>query len=693
MLKYEIKKLLVKQYALFFIAMVLVLEFFSLSSVYKEVVFDNEIIRQSYYEYMDVMQGKLDEKKEKYIMYEVQKVLNAKSKLTEIQNKLYNNEYFNEDEYLSEYLKIQPYLMKSDAVNMVYEKYKYSVKNPSKRYLFPYFPDGFLRDKSDIIMLLFIISTVTMFFVSEEKTKIILLIRSCESTQKNTFLSKIIVIFIMLLVVHIAVSFLEFTFILKFVGMEYMSYPIQSIEYFSGCRYDISILKAFIYVQIIKLLGYNFIAAFTVLLTVMFKKVIVSTALPLTTCLLQQFVFEESNKAYYLPTGLLRALGYFRGDSYKKITNFTETIQVKSFSEVPQNIFIVVIFSSVLFIFFSIIYGMNYYKRIVIRKHVKVASIMALILILFSGCNNNEKETDVYFNLRDLGFLAQNGNYYFTNVIEVLPNGILSSDIIKAFEKDGESSFNVMRDPFDNDMQSGIFCVVRNNLYIFKFLNEKGFEITKISLENFEMEKIFAQSVFDKSAFLGLKKQNDVVLDKTVLRFFTDEKNLFLITTDNELYCGDMSLNNLECIISDGIYQDNLVFDGNTIYYVNFNLELRAYDLSSCENSLIAGDFARAIALDDEYLIYSNSEGIFSLNLLNNKLKKLSKIKADAISCSNSKIVYSENDVLYLLENNNSKEIYNGRLLYFGCLSDSKSVFCRSAGKEGFNDFMIDIDS
>jgi len=673
--------------------MVLVLEYFSLSSVYKEAVFDNEIIRQSYYEYMDVMQGKLDEKKEKYIIYEVQKVLNAKSKLTEIQNKLYNDEYLYEDEYLSEYLKIQPYLMKSDAVNMVYEKYKYSVKNPSKRYLLPYFPDGFLRDKPDDIMLLFIILTATVFFINEEKTKIVLLIRSCESTKKNTFLSKVVAFFIMILSVHVVVSFLEFTFYLKYVGTECMSYPIQSIEYFGGCKYNISILKAFVYIQIIKFLGYIFIAAFTVLLTVLFKKAVVSVALPLTICMLQQFTFGESNKAYYLPTGLLRALGYFRGDSYKKITNFTETIQVKSFSEISQNVFISVIIFSLFFIFFSVICGLNYYKHIIMKKRVKVVSIMSLILILFSGCNNNYNETEIYFNLRDLGSFAQNNNYYFTNVIEVLPSGIVSSNIIKAFEKKGGNSFSIMRNPFDNDMQNGIFCVVRNNLYVFQYLNERGFEITKISLEDFDMEKVFTQSVFYESAFLGLKKQNNVVLDKTVLRFFTDEKNLFLITTDNELYCGDMSLNNLECIISDGIYQNNLVFDGNTIYYVNFNLELRAYNLSSCKNTLISGEFVKSVALDSEKLIYSNREGIFSLNLLNNKLNKLSNLKADAISCSNGKIVYSKNDVLYLLEDNNSKKIYDGRLLYFGCLSDGKSVFCRGSNKEGFNDFMINIDN
>lgn len=693
MLKYEIKKLFLKQYAIFFIATTLVLEVFYLSSVYKEAVFDNEIIRNSYYEYMNIMQGQLDDKKEQYIIYEAQEVSNAKSKLTEIQNKLYNDKYLDEDEYLSEYLEIQPYLMKSDAVNMAYEKYKYAVKNPSKHYLIPYFPDGFLKDKPDVIMLIFIVLTTTIFFIYEEKTRIILLIRSCESTKKDTFISKIIILFIILLAVHISVSLLEFTFILKYVGAECMSYPIQSIEYFGGCRYDISILKTFVYVQIIKFLGYSFIMALTILLTVLSKNAIVSTALPLIICLLQQFVFEKSNKAYYLPTGLLRALGYFRGDSYEKILNFTETIQVKSFSEVPQNILIAVIFFSVFFIFASIICGRFYYKRIVIRKRVKVASILALILFLFSGCDNNSKETNVYFNLRDLGSFAQNNNYYFTNVIESLPNGIASSNIIMAFEKNGENSFSVMRNPFDNDIQSGIFCVVRNNMYVFQYLNEMGFEITKISLEDFEMEKIFGQSIFDESAFLGLKKQNDVVLDKTVLRFFTDEKNLFLITTDNELYQGDMSLNNLECIISDGIYQNNLVFDGNTIYYVNFNLELRGYNLSTCKNTLVSEEFVRAVALDNENLIYSNREGIFSLNLLNNKLKKLSKLKADTISCSNGKIVYSKNDILYLLEDNNSKEIYNGRLLYFGCLSDGKSVFCRNIGKEGYNDFMIDIDN
>lgn len=120
-----------------------------------------------------------------------------------------------------------------------------------------------------------------------------------------------------MIIAELLASGSELLFLCRECGWQALSYPIQSIRYFSGCVYNISILNSFVLLQAIRLLGYIFLAAAVILLCVTIKKPLFVVFVPCSLCLLQQFLFTEGSTAYYLPTVFLRATRYFRGEIYQ----------------------------------------------------------------------------------------------------------------------------------------------------------------------------------------------------------------------------------------------------------------------------------------------------------------------------------------------------------------------------------------
>lgn len=78
MLKQELKKLFLKQYALLATLILIVLQCIIFSFSYKEIKFSNEFTKENYYEYMDIMQGEINIDKEKFILNEQKKLLKQK---------------------------------------------------------------------------------------------------------------------------------------------------------------------------------------------------------------------------------------------------------------------------------------------------------------------------------------------------------------------------------------------------------------------------------------------------------------------------------------------------------------------------------------------------------------------------------------------------------------------------------------
>lgn len=354
MLGYELKKLLFKQHGLILAVLFALIEIITLNFLYSKTNFPNMSTKEQYIKYMQIMSGEITEEKKEFILSEHKKILTAQSEFKSLQEKIISGELA-DDEYLSKYVMLEPELKKTDAFLMAFNRYKYAYGDPNRRYIMEKC-GGLCRDYPDIPIILFIVSITSVCFLSEENTRMIVLIRSYANGKKKTFVAKLLALMFTIFTMAFTIAILELIMIYRAIGAEAFMYPIQSIEYFSGCTYNMTIFQVFSAITLLRTIGYLFIIFLTIFLCVIVKKPVPVMTVPLALCLLQQFIFSTADKAYYIPTGFLRASGYFKGDTYNY--NTSELV----FSVIPTYVLFLMALLIVIIICFVIIIGGKYYN-------------------------------------------------------------------------------------------------------------------------------------------------------------------------------------------------------------------------------------------------------------------------------------------------------------------------------------------
>ncbi len=690
MLNHEINKLFIKQYGLIAIAVIIIIQAFVYQSLYQNSDFSNENTKNIFYGYMEVMEGKLDAQKEKFISDEQETILDAQSRLKLLQNSLLSGRIKDMNEYADEFAKLQADVSKADAFEQLLSMYNYAMEDTDRRYIIMPCKIGFCRDYPDIVLTVIIILYSALFFLCEESSRVIALIRACGNSKVNVFLSKLTVLFIFIFSAHFSSAICEY-FFLRLYLRDGINYPVQSLEYFEGCEYSFSVLQIFIFVQILKFLGYLFLSGITVLLSVTVKKAVPIVSIPLATCIIQQFIFTEPSYGYFLPTGLLRSVGYFRGNVYETRHDFSGETKIKVFSAVPESVLFIVITVAVIFIFAMIKIGVNYYIPPK-RQRLKLLSLCLLpvIILMLGGCTSaKQNPLEIYFNLNDAGFISQNDKYYF-----YFDN--LDGRKLTAVNKETSDRFNVLRTPFYEEIAADNCCLAGGYLYLFRFGSAKSFAIYRIDLNSYDLELVAEQNTESFYSFLGLKFDNNVVIDKTVLRFFTDTDSLFLITNDNELYKCGTDLRNAECIISDGIYNNNLVYAYNKIYYINNKLELKECSADGNQSRVLSSKPVKAFDIYGETIIYSGNDGVFALNVKDSAEEQLSDMSADRIDTDEGRTVFSADDAIYLLDEKSKEctEIYGGRLVSFNIITGTDYLLGSGYSEKNkrIEDFIINLE-
>lgn len=667
MFGYELKKLFIKQYAAVMLIVLTLLQIIFLSFVYEDEKFDNETTRKQYFEYTEALKGRLNSEKTAFVLSEQESILNAKAELKSLQDAVYNGKITDKNEYTEKSLKIQRVLSKSTAFDMIFSKYKYISDEPQNRFFLSYGKLGMCRDYPDVTALILLIAYAANCFFCEESSQMIVLIKACESRRKNTFISKIAVFGIFIILTQLLMSVCEYFFMQCSIGREGLNYPVQSLEYFGGCEYNITVFEAFVFIGILKIIGYIFLFSFIAFLSVVWKKAVISVSVPLVICLIQQFVFSDKSMGYYIPTGLLRAVGFFRGNAYETKVYYGNKVMEKVFSAVSKSDMIGIIIISMLLSLVFLTVGYRYYKG-----HRKISAILAAalpLIFMLGGCgqNNGNELPNMYYNLKSASVFAQNDKiyYYFDNErnVTAVENG---------------KNFSAVREPFDSKLWVDNFCIADNKMYLFQYVSLNSFSLYELDLDTYHIEEICGQRGEPNYSFLGLRFDSSTIFDKTVLNAFTDGKRLFLVTSDNEVYECNMDLNGSECIISDGIFGSNLIYNGNSIYYINNKLEFVKYDVNEKSRVILSNNFARAFDVDSEKIVYSSSDGIYIYDIINKTEEKLSELTSDNILIDGSNVVFSSGNMLYLynINKNECREIYNESLVDFSIIKGENSILC-----------------
>lgn len=593
-------------------------------------------------EYMSEFSGKLTAEKEEKILAEQERILGAYNEEQMIMRKLSAGEFSTEAEFKAEIEKTSAVTERKAAFDSFLEEYEYAAEDPEKRYILSGNYDGFAADYPDVFILVFTILMTAALFLNEESSNVITFIRIYENGGAKTLSAKLLTLFFAIFALCLFRTGAEFLFMSIRGNFSELLYPLQSVEFFGTSEYNISILGAFFAVSAARLTGYLFVSALIILLSVTVKKALFTVFIPCAVCVLQQFVFTPATPAYYLPTGLLRGVGYFRGSDPESSSEISALApEAQRFIAVPAEYFALIMILTIIFIIFSIIIAARYYGGVSRKRHKKAAALVLTLTVLvsLSGCSPQNENEKIIFNSGESTWFAQNDDFYFISD---------ERGAARISKSDGEE-VQLFHDPFYSGDYDISMTVCGGELYCYNKAADGsgGLSVDKITLNGLRKSTV-STAQDDGAGFLGLSLKSDNDFVGTVYSIFTDGSEIYFICADRKIY----SLNGgaPECVVSEGLYDVNQVsFDGREIYYINKKLELKRYDVGSGETAHIAGDFTKTIYYDGTRLIFSNDEGIFSFVPDDNSTEKLSSERAEAISSDGKSIIYSKDGALFLL--------------------------------------------
>ncbi len=672
MLRFELDKLFIKQKALVLLIVVFVITVFTVVYNYPKNTFSSSETERQFYEYTKELSGKLTEEKKEKILAEQLVIIEAQNDESIVSSKLRNGGYENREEYRAELSKTLAVTNRAEPFNELFTRYSHAVADPERRYILSGNYDGMTVDFADLPFILLIVFSTAMLFLTEENSKMITFMRISENGQGRTFRAKIVSLALLIVAGSVFGTAAEFVMLNVRGSFEELSYPIQSIVYFDGCPFDLTILEGFLVLNLIKLMGYFFVSAFVILLSITLKKALLTVFIPFALCVLQQFAFTPATPAYYLPTGLLRAVGYFRG-AYQ-----TETYPIETIEPVPPQTVFIVSGAALVFIAVSIFTAYKYYcprgKKFNSKAAVSVISA-ALVCLTLTGCG--EERRGAPMNWRETSYFSQSDDYIF-----FLNEG---GEITAERKSDGEK-ISLMHDPFAEKSVFGAIYSSDNTLYYLK----SGFssELISLNADTFE-ERLVYSPLADEGTILGLgygfKRER-----LSVEAAFSNGTDWFLKSSEGGIF--RLKNGSLENILSDKEVTSKLCFDGRRIFYITQALELMSYDTVSSEENQISDDFVGAVYTDGERVVYSTEQGIFSLYPENNTEEKLSDETADELACADGRTVYCKDETLYLLDDE-PVEIYSGMQFGFAVISGKNKVWVRAYDTQTnqTNDLFLDL--
>lgn len=656
MFKTEFKKLCIKQFGLILFIVCVIGEIIFVNYLYSEREFITESTEQHFYEYMKVFSGKLTSEKITAILAEQEQIVDAQNAEHAIENQLINGKYSNEQEFIAEYEQYNLITQRSEAFDLIFEQFSYALESPNERFLTIGNYSGLGMDFPDVLLLVLVIFLTSVLFLNEEDSNVINFIKISENGKQKTLMGKLLSIFILIISAQIIRTFMEFFLIVLRGNIHELNYPIQSIEFFQNCQFGITILQGFFAISALRLLGYIFVSAFIVILSVTIHKPLPVIFIPSTICFLQQFLFSTLTPVYYFPTGLLRAVGYFRGDVFSKNNSGDE---VKLLSAIPISHLILLITMTVVFILFSLILAYKYYSgksfNTFLRKIIGFFLVVSFCSML-NGCSSTLTK-NIKFNFSESRFFAQNeDNYYISG----------NNEIMQVSKTDGLET-NLIHNAFADINPSNIIAkpiiTIDDDLY---YLN--NLDINRISLADYGEKQVFTNDYTNSVGFLGinLSKRTDYNILSILRGFFTDEKNFYYIYDDRVL-------KGSECIIDESIYNFMLCYDGQKIYYINNLLQLKYYDTRTGETIRLPGEFVRAVYYDGTRILYSDKNGIFELTQSDFSSKKVSDKIAYSLSSDGERIIYSYDNKIYLL-NDSPIEVYDREIMSLSIISGTNKV-------------------
>jgi hypothetical protein len=267
-------------------------------------------------QYLMKVNGKLTEEKENFIANEEKRLNDANSESNNIADRYIKGE-ISEEEFILKNKKIDKQLEKADAFKILYDQYKFIKQKPEERFFL--YTNGWTNllahESLDMILIFLILIIITPIFTNEYEKDMIPLIITSKNGKGIISAYKIIAASIITILVTLSFSLIEYICCYLRYGLPSGSFPLESIMFFGTSKHHISLLQTYLYICLIKVIGFLVFTYFVLFISIILRGTILTLLTSLSLVLVPYFIYLNNSVIYRLPLplGFMIGNGYFRG--------------------------------------------------------------------------------------------------------------------------------------------------------------------------------------------------------------------------------------------------------------------------------------------------------------------------------------------------------------------------------------------
>lgn len=615
---YEMKKILIKQYAIIILAAVVIVRLLSSLPLAKQTYgFDSATEREKYFEIISPFIGAVTEEKTdradelenqlKTASQQYDKLIDQR-----LEHKISDIEYY-------EQMKLyEPTLNIKKQIEKTVEQVRQAQDRQCDILPVSYIP--IICDASaDYLFVLAICLICSLSVITEYTSKTRYILCTTPAGQSRSMAAKTAVLLLSVAVASVLLSAVEGYCLSKQLPFEYWAYSARGIVIMTNCTAELSIGGLFIQTQLIKLVGSIFTASVAILISELFKSYAASVFSLVTVQIVVDYVGNRSNLSYLLPTGAMRGYGYFYGD----VTPTAENNYMQ-FSGVPLW-YTAVLMCGLLIFSAAACAGMILScnnrlkrKRKKIRKAALLSTMCIITSLLLSSCSVANNRYDPEDTMKLVGgsyTLIGEYNIPFTNELKtskyeiVLDTNQSSGGFsISLIDLASNEKLDIPQSYFSDE--TFIHCFITEHYILVEYIAKDGTEAMRYyDLNDFSTQTI-AQNIrgVEKNLF-GLTFKDSESIFTTSSLIFTDDRDFFFVT-DSGLY--KVGINKNASLIIDEPVTEGLIYDAHSIYFISEKDSIKRYDLSTgILSEIVSAEkiIPRSLWGDYDYIYYTSENG------------------------------------------------------------------------------------
>ena len=584
---YEMKKILIKQYAIIILAAVVIVRLLSSLPLAKQTYgFDSATEREKYFEIISPFIGAVTEEKTdradelenqlKTASQQYDKMIDQR-----LEHKISDIEYY-------EQMKLyEPTLNIKKQIEKTVEQVRQAQERQCDILPVSYIP--IICDASaDYLFVLAICLICSLSVITEYTSRTRYILCTTPAGQSRSMAAKTAVLLLAVAVASVLLSTVEGYCLSKQLPFEYWAYSARGIVIMTNCTAELSIGGLFIQTQLIKLVGSIFIVSVAILISELFKSYAASVFSLVTVQIVVDYVGNRSNLSYLLPTGAMRGYGYFYGD----VTPTSENNYMQ-FSGVP--IWYTAVLICGLLIFSAAACTGTIFlcnnrlkrKRKKIRKAALLSTMCIITSLLLSSCSVANNRYDPEDTMKLVGgsyTLIGEYNIPFTNELKtskyeiVLETNQSSGGFsISLIDLASKEKLDIPQSYFSDE--TFIHCFITEHYILVEYIAKDGTEAMRYyDLNDFSTQTIAQNTRGVEKNLFGLTFKDSESIFTTSSLVFTDDRDFFFVT-DSGLY--KVGVNKNASLIIDEPVTEGLIYDAHSIYFISEKDSIKRYDLST----------------------------------------------------------------------------------------------------------------